>query len=71
MKLMGMLKEKTPEDGRLDLPDGASIQKALEALDIPVDSVQILTVNGTLERDRQRKLAADDELTILPPVGGG
>ncbi len=68
---MGMLKDKTPKGGKLTLPEGATIEEALQALDIPVDSVQVFTVNGQLERDRARALSPQDELSILPPVGGG
>ena len=71
LKLMGVLKQKTPDDGAVELPDGATIEDALRALDIPVDSVQVFTVNGQLERDRARLLEQDDELSVLPPVGGG
>jgi molybdopterin converting factor small subunit len=31
----------------------------------------VCTVNGVLERDRARVLDADDELAVIPPVGGG
>ena len=68
---MGMLKGKTPEDDTMEVPDGATILQVLEALEIPPDSVQVFTVNGQLERDRGRKLSPGDELTVLPPVGGG
>ena len=71
LKLMGVIKDKTPADGLLELPDGATIEDALVRLDIPVESVQTFTINGQLERDRNRTLTADDELTVLPPVGGG
>jgi len=68
---MGMLKDKAPPDGRLEVAKGATIVDALEAMKIPVDSVQVFTVNGTLERNKSRVLEEDDELTVLPPVGGG
>jgi sulfur carrier protein ThiS len=68
---MGVLRDKTPADGSIELPEGATIEDALRKLDIPVDGVQVFTVNGQLERDQRRALAADDELAILPPVGGG
>lgn len=71
IKLMGMLKDKSPPDGQLDVSAGATITDALQAMKIPVDSVQVFTVNGTLERDKSRVLEEDDELTVLPPVGGG
>ncbi len=68
---MGVLKDKAPPDGSLELTEGASIEDALRALEIPVDSVQVFTVNGSLVRDRGHSLTADDDLTVLPPVGGG
>jgi sulfur carrier protein ThiS len=71
VKLMGMLKEKTPAGGMLELADGATVATALEHLQIPPQSVQLVTVNGQLVRDSNRSLAPNDELTILPPVGGG
>ena len=71
IKLMGVLKDKTPADGTLELPDGATIADALGVLDISTDTVQVCTVNGKLERDLQRPLAADDEFSVVPPVGGG
>jgi molybdopterin converting factor small subunit len=71
IKLMGVLKDKTPADGTLDLADGATIEEALRVLDISTETVQVCTVNGTLERNLQRRLAADDELSVVPPVGGG
>jgi sulfur carrier protein ThiS len=69
--LMGMLKSKNPDNNALELTDGATIEQALIALDIPIDSVQVFTVNGQLIRDRTYPLSADDELSVLPPVGGG
>ena len=71
VKLMGVLKEKTPRDAQLELDDPATIAGALEALEIPAGTVHVFLVNNNLERDTDRALAADDELTILPPVGGG
>ena len=68
---MGILKEKTPGNGALLLRDGATITDALNALEIPVKGVHVFTVNGQLVRDKRRELTADDELTVLPPVGGG
>ncbi len=71
VKLMGMLKSKAPPGERLELPDGASIADALAKLGIDASSVQAFTINGALVRDRGRTLADGDELTVLPPVGGG
>jgi sulfur carrier protein ThiS len=71
IKLMGVLKSKTSGDGVLELAEQATIQDALEVLNIPVESVQVFTVNGRLVRDRAHVLQENDELSMLPPVGGG
>ena len=71
VKLMGVLKDKMPEDGRLELPDAGTIQDALDVLGIATETVHAVTLNGQLERDKSRRLSNDDELTVLPPVGGG
>lgn len=71
VKIMGVLKDKTPSGDALEVPDGATIKDVLVALDVPVERVQMCTVNGDLEADRGRVLSDDDELTVIPPVGGG
>jgi molybdopterin converting factor small subunit len=71
IKLMGMLKDQTPMGGRLELPEGATIEQALRALNISLDRIAVCTVNGQLERNWNRMLADGDEFTALPPVGGG
>lgn len=71
IKLMGVLKKRTPANGSLELADGATIEDALQLLDISAAAVQVCTVNGTLERDLKRKLEVNDELSVVPPVGGG
>jgi molybdopterin converting factor small subunit len=71
VKLMGVLKEKTPPDGMLDVPDNATVAAVLEHLQIEPALVQACTLNGQWVRDRSRVLAEGDELVVLPPVGGG
>ncbi len=71
IKLMGMLQEKTPTDGRLDLPDDATIQSVLDSLVIDPATVHVFTIDGNLTRDKSTALKDDIELTVLPPVGGG
>jgi len=71
LKLMGMLKDRTPPGGALEVPDGATIDDVLRALEIAPQTVRVFTVNGQFERDRTRVLAANDELAAIPPVGGG
>ena len=71
LKLMGMLKARTPPGGALDVADGATIDDVLRALGIAPQTIRVFTVNGQFERDRSRVLAANDELSAIPPVGGG
>jgi sulfur carrier protein ThiS len=71
LKLMGMLKARTPPGGTLEVADGATIDDVLRAMDITSPAIRVFTVNGQFERNRSRVLAANDELSAIPPVGGG
>ena len=71
IRLMGMLQEKTPESGLLELTAGATILNVLEKLEIDPDSVHVFTIDGNLQRDKTHVLEDGVELTVLPPVGGG
>lgn len=71
VKLMGVLKAKSPPDNVLELPDESTINDLLSALDIDASFVQIVMVNNKPQPNRETVLAADDELTVLAPVGGG
>ncbi len=71
VKLMGLLKDKTPNGGILELPDAATIDDALKALTISTDMIQVVSVNNKFERDFSQSLQNGDELMILAPVGGG
>ena len=55
----------------LELNDDASINDVLSILDIPATHVQMVMVNGKPQPNRDIPLTAEDELTILAPVGGG
>ena len=69
--LMGALKAKSPQGGAVDVPEGATIDDVLAALDIEPQAVQIVMVGGKPQPDRRTTISAGDELTIVPPVGGG
>jgi molybdopterin converting factor small subunit len=71
VKLMGVLKAKTPAGGALAVADGATIDDVQHALAIAPQTIRVFTVNGKFERDRARVLVANDELVAIPPVGGG
>ncbi len=66
-----MLRARTPANGTLNLPAGASVRDALSIMGIGADEVQAVSVNGRIERNLECTLAAADELTVLPPVSGG
>ena len=71
IKLMGMLKDRSPEGDVLELDDDASVDDVMSKLGIATETIQAVTVNGSIERDKSRSLTDGDELVILPPVGGG
>ena len=71
VKLMGMLKEKTPVDGVIELPGSSNLGDLLAALEIDSQAIQACSVNGGIKRDVTTALRDGDEVTILPPVGGG
>lgn len=71
VKLMGMLKDRTPEGGQVDLNVGATIADVLAQLKVDANAVQVFSINGAIERDQATQLNDQDELIVLPPVGGG
>jgi len=76
VKLMASLRSKLPPaaqkgTAQLDLPAGATVATALEALGITAGQVHVVMVNDAMEPDRQRALADGDALVVLPPVAGG
>ena len=70
LKLMGVLKDKTPADGKLELSEGGTIEDALRALGIRVETVQVFTVNGQLERDRRCRLGPGNRVTSASRARG-
>jgi molybdopterin converting factor small subunit len=71
LKLMGILRAKAPEGNLLDIPDGASIEDVMQTLDIPTTHVHLAMIDGQHQRDRTTALAENQELMLMPPVGGG
>lgn len=71
VKLMGMLRRKSPPDDTLELPDGTTIQQALEALDIAPEQVQVVLINDRPQRDKSQPLQPGDQMTVLALVGSG
>ena len=71
IKLMGLLKERMPENGELLLASEPKLGEVLKILEIRPETIQACSVNGSIERNPDRVLHDGDELTVLPPVGGG
>jgi len=71
VKLMGVLKDRAPDGGSLEVGYGATIADVLSTLEIAAETIQAVTVNGSIEHDKGRSLSGGDELVILAPVGGG
>ena len=71
VNLMGGLKAKAPVNNVVDLPEAATIDDLLQALDVDPAALQTVMVNGKPEKDRGRVISPGDEFTLLPPVAGG
>ena len=68
---MGALKAKSPPESRMHVDEGATIESVLSSLDIEPKQVQIVMHNNRPQPDRSTALSPDDQLTVVPPVGGG
>ncbi len=68
---MGIFRDRTPPGGVLDLPEDATVEDALNALQIPPNHIHLTMVNGEHQRDKTRRLQDGDELMVMPPVAGG
>jgi len=71
VNLMGGLKKQSPEGNALALADGASINDALAAMGLSASQVQIVMHQGRPQPNRDTALGDGDEITVVPPVGGG
>ena len=70
IKLFASLREGRFDSRPCDLSDGATVQDALDSLDISAAEAAILFLNGRHTRPEQA-LAEGDSLAVFPPVGGG
>ena len=56
--------------GHLDVAEGITVEALMHQLDIPVDQVKLIFVNG-IHADRKTVLKEGNRLGLFPPVGGG
>jgi MoaE-MoaD fusion protein len=72
VRLFAMLRQRAGADHvDLDLPDGATVGDALDAMDdLACDLPLVLAVNREYA-PRSQRLHPGDELAVIPPVSGG
>ena len=56
--------------GQLDVADGITVEALMRQLDIPIDQVKLIFING-IHADRKTVLKEGNRLGLFPPVGGG
>jgi sulfur carrier protein ThiS len=74
VKLFSRFRQLLPKEAQgeayLELPEGATVAQLLEHLNIS-GRVQLVSVNGEPEPDRDRVLRQGDRIRIFPFVVGG
>jgi sulfur carrier protein ThiS len=54
----------------VDIADGATVKDVLQQLNIPIDLVKLIFVDG-IHASRESNLKDGSRLGVFPPVGGG
>ena len=79
VKTGGMLGQYLPSGSEanraeLDIEEGTTPRDVMEKLGFPAERTYMVILNGTVVPKAERGtrvLAADDELSVLPPLKGG
>ena len=72
MRLFAMLRERAGAgEVTLELPDGANVRDALDALGDLADGLPLVLAVNRDYAPEDRVLAPGDELALIPPVSGG
>ncbi len=72
VRLFAMLRERARAgEVALELPDGASVAEALEALGWLTDGIPVVMAVNREYAEPEATLRAGDELALIPPVSGG
>ena len=71
LKLFASLGHLTPPHAdRLPVPSGQTVQDLLVALNVPLEEVQLVFING-VKQDMSSTIKDGDRIGIFPPIGGG
>lgn len=70
VRCLADLADRTPPQGRLSLPFGATVAEAARFLDIPPEAVGTVLRNDA-PADADTPLAPGDRLSFIPPITGG
>ena len=70
VKLFASLREYGPEEQIIDLPDNATVEDAINLLNLPDKFPLLKIVNGE-HRPPTHHLKGGDDLALFPPIAGG
>ncbi len=70
IKLFATLRKFGPEEQVMELPEGATVEDAIQRIDIPGNLPLLKIVNGE-HRPPRHLLKEGDELALFPPIAGG
>lgn len=70
VKLFATLREYNEKEFEYEVSEGTTIKDVVQLLDLPMDDIAIMMVNGR-GKDMAYVLVAGDVLALFPPVGGG
>ena len=59
-----------PSADRYPVRSGQTVKDVLSALNVPLDEVQLVFING-IKQDMTAILKDGDRIGIFPPIGGG
>jgi molybdopterin converting factor small subunit len=70
IKLFASLRKFGPEEQEADLPENATVEDAINLLNLPAKFPLLKIVNGE-HRPPKYPLKDGDELALFPPIAGG
>lgn len=70
LKCFASLACYAPKGGTMDVPATATVATVIEALNMPLEEVKIIFING-VHAEPDSPLHEGDRLGLIPAVGGG